>query len=55
MWDQLKRKAALQAPSALTMQEPTGESGVQAFPKSGQSVGPLMPQRISPHYLSNTM
>ena len=46
--DQPNRKAALQAPSALTMQDPTGASGVQVFPNKGQSPGPLMPHRISP-------
>jgi hypothetical protein len=34
---------AAQLPSLDTMQEPTGASGVHVLPKSGQSVGSMMP------------
>jgi hypothetical protein len=37
-----------QVPSLLTMQAPTGVSGTQAVPKSGQCVGEEMPAMMSP-------
>ena len=38
----------LQVPSLLTMQAPTGRSGVHSLPKSVQSVGDVMPAMMSP-------
>ena len=42
------RKYAAQLPSELTMHGPTGCSGVQARPKSGQSLGVMAPRSTSP-------